>query len=334
MASRYVTKKRGKTEVYPFWNLQDIYNMINYFRNKKQWHHYLTFMLGLLLGRRVGDTLSLKWSDLYYDNGKMKNEIVTLEEQKTGKTTTIYVCKLAKEAIQLYISKTGMEPMNNLDAFVFPSSRKNEWINHKKDYQKFKVDEYPKKTIYNWVTFLGKDFTGKRISNIYEDWKKHSREYNNILDYLYEQEFKIAIKSQVAAYQSAFKAAAKYSGIEYNVNTHSTRKSFGYWSKKIHPQDVDSLEILRDIFAHSDSKTTAHYIGLTEERKQKYFEDMGGLIEDVLNGTGYNTKNMPVISLKTDDLRNILTIAISDNNTPKIELFNQLMNLAEERRIV
>ena len=56
---------KKKTECYPFWNLSDIKKMIDGFTEKKQWHWRLSFMIGLLMGRRVGDTLSLLWSDLY-----------------------------------------------------------------------------------------------------------------------------------------------------------------------------------------------------------------------------------------------------------------------------
>ena len=70
----YVTKKKGKTEVYPFWNLEDIKNMIDWFIEHKEWDGYLITMLELLLGRRIGDTVSMKWSDFYYENGNKKTK--------------------------------------------------------------------------------------------------------------------------------------------------------------------------------------------------------------------------------------------------------------------
>ena len=74
------TKQTGKTEVYPFWYMKDIKNMMDYFKMKGQWHWYLVFNFGLLLGRRISDTLSLKWSDFYYENGRMKDETdITLQ---------------------------------------------------------------------------------------------------------------------------------------------------------------------------------------------------------------------------------------------------------------
>ena len=62
-------KKRGKTEVYPFWYMEDIKDMMDYFKMKEMWHWYLVFCFGLLLGRRVSDTVNFKWSDFFYENG-------------------------------------------------------------------------------------------------------------------------------------------------------------------------------------------------------------------------------------------------------------------------
>src|SRR5574344_2569980 len=45
-------KQKGKTEVYPFWYMEDIKNMMDYFKTKEMWHWYLVFNFGLLLGRR------------------------------------------------------------------------------------------------------------------------------------------------------------------------------------------------------------------------------------------------------------------------------------------
>ena len=55
------------------------------------WHWYLAFNFGLLLGRRVSDTLSFKWSDFFYENGRMKDEF-DIKEWKTGKIVRLYIC--------------------------------------------------------------------------------------------------------------------------------------------------------------------------------------------------------------------------------------------------
>lgn len=54
--SRYATKKKGKTEVQPLWNMEDIKAVIEWFEKKEDWDGYFITMLELLLGRRIGDT--------------------------------------------------------------------------------------------------------------------------------------------------------------------------------------------------------------------------------------------------------------------------------------
>ena len=49
----YATKKKGKTKGYPFWNMEDIKGMIDYFRENQLWNDYLKFMLLFLFGRTV-----------------------------------------------------------------------------------------------------------------------------------------------------------------------------------------------------------------------------------------------------------------------------------------
>ena len=85
----YATKKKGKTEVYPFWNLEDIKNVVEWFEQNNEWDGYLITLLEMLLARRISDTISMRWSDLYYENGNQREEITTIEEQKTGKTVEI-----------------------------------------------------------------------------------------------------------------------------------------------------------------------------------------------------------------------------------------------------
>ena len=122
--SRYATKKPGKTEVEPLRRYEDMYNLMEYFKSRKMWDSYLTFMFGLLLGRRIGDTVMVKWSDFYYENGRLKTEITTIEEQKTGKTTIIPISQAVKGAIAVYCRETGVVPQEHLHEYVFNTPTK------------------------------------------------------------------------------------------------------------------------------------------------------------------------------------------------------------------
>ena len=71
----YATKQEGSTKVDPFWNYKDIKDVMDWFINHEQYDNYLTFMFGLLMGRRIGDTLSIKWENLFHKNGRIRDEI-------------------------------------------------------------------------------------------------------------------------------------------------------------------------------------------------------------------------------------------------------------------
>lgn len=279
------TKQTGKTEVYPFWYMEDIKNMMDYFKMKGMWHWYLVFNFGLLLGRRVSDTLSFKWSDFFYENGRIKDEI-EIKEQKTGKVTRPYVCGACKKALELYIDKTGVDPMENYNDFIITTEQKSQLLENKEEY-----------TEEEWNDLF---------------WK--------------------ATQSQAAAYRKQFKIAADACGIQYPVSTHSTRKTFGYWSVKLHPYDVTTVDKLQGIFSHSDRNTTLHYIGIAREDEVKLYNDMGDFITDVSNGKKPVIKNSPVIPLKTEDFRELCSklYDMGKDGEDKFNAISKIYSMAEK----
>lgn len=279
------TKQTGKTEVYPFWYMEDIKNMMDYFKMKGMWHWYLAFNFGLLLGRRVSDTLSLKWSDFYYENGRMKDE-TDIKEWKTGKIVRLYICEACKDALKLYIEQTGINPMGHYNDFINGNAS---------------------------------------MSQLLEDREEYSAEE-------YEELMMKAIQSHAAAFRKQFKIAADACEIKYPVSTHSLRKNFGYWSVKLHPYDVTTVDKLQGIFSHSDRNTTLHYIGIAREDEVKLYNDMGDFITDVSNGKKPVIKNSPVIPLKAEDFREILSKCwdMAQNGEDKFDGINNLIGLAEK----
>ena len=323
----YATKKKGKTEVYPFWNLEDVYKMINYFKQKKDWDSYLTFMFGLLLGRRIGDTIMVKWSDFFYENGNPKDEIDTIEEQKTGKFTNLPVSKYVYECINTYCEKTGKDPMSRYDEYIFAFPAKTTWI-ERRDNPIYKENDLEK-----WCEWLNKDFSDDRKKKILDGFEKQ-KEYNSLGDYLYyEVEYSDVIKWQTDSFRKAFKKAMDDCSIKGKLSCHSLRKTMGYWSKIIHLDDPHALETLMDIFNHADTSVTLKYIGLSEERKRKYFDDFGEVIRNVENGnTEVMINNSPIVSLRHEDLRKILMFTIQ-NKDNEMETFNIAMNMVDEMKI-
>lgn len=320
----YATMKKGKTEVYPFWNMSDIKNVVEWFEHNNEWDGYLITMLELLLGRRVGDTVMMKWSDLYYENGNRKSEINTIEEQKTGKITNIPVSNMVFEAVDNYLSHVKINPMEHYDEYIFSFAAKTEWINRRN------LDVYGENNIERWCEILGKDLSDKRKEKIFNDFHKQ-KQYSSLGDYLYyEVEYNDIVKWQTDDYRKKLKRAVKASGITYAVSSHSLRKSFGYWIHKTHPFDPDCLLSLQKLFNHSDLQTTMNYIGLTEEKNRQFIEDHGEFIHNVLAGKGDEiVKNMPVISLKSDDFGKIIRMLTDD-----VDKYQAAINMANEMRVV
>lgn len=118
----------------------------------------------------------------------------------------------------------------------------------------------------------------------------------------------------VKQYGENLKKAAKSVGIEYNVRTHSTRKYFGMMTRQLHPSDHDSIQTLQRMLNHSTEKTTSNYIGLTKEKIDKYYDDMGEFFLDYIVGDKvfHVTKSNPIVSLDVNDLRDIIAIAYDE----------------------
>ena len=255
----------GKTEVYPFWNLEDIKGMVDAFTRHEQWHWRLAFMFGLLMGRRAGDTLNMVWINLYEPNGRRKPHLL-IKEEKTKKDTYVLIPALIWSEVDLYISKTGVDPSeNNYMNMIFPGTNRKD-----------------------------------------------------------------------AAYRAAFKKAAAEAGITYPVSTHSTRKTFGYYGVKLHPYDPANIDVLQKFFNHSDRTTTLRYIGLTQEKQDNYSKDWANVMTDILDGKKPTIENSPVVTLKSDDLRDILVLAIKKGReeSDDLSILNDLISTIEQKRVM
>ncbi len=110
------------TRVDPFRTYEDLQKILNYFYDNKMYHHWLTACLMASLGRRVGDTISLKWSDLFLLNGEYRERLTTLKEEKTGKIAGVKLNALAKFYIEEYCKITDINPMEHYKERIFSNS--------------------------------------------------------------------------------------------------------------------------------------------------------------------------------------------------------------------
>ncbi len=99
------------TRVLPFKTFDDVNAVLVCFKTHEQYHHWLCGWLCLSLGRRIGDILALKWSDLYMPNGNYRERLTTLREEKTGKIVGVRLNVLAKMHIDEYCEIMQIKPM-------------------------------------------------------------------------------------------------------------------------------------------------------------------------------------------------------------------------------
>lgn len=252
------------TKVDPFHSFDDLNKVLSYFWNQEQYHHWLCGNLMVSFGRRVGDTLSLGWSDLFLANGNYRERLITLQEEKTGKVVGVRIHDYAKECIQKYCEKINIKPMEHYQETIF------------------------------------------------------------------------SIKD--AAFRAALKKAVAEVGLTYPVSTHSFRKFYGNMMYKLHQGDVDALSIVQFMFGHSDINITKTYIGAVDEKIDRYNVDYAEYLKDASEGKEVAFKNTPIYSLKSDDLRNIISMSYrlgkDGNHMSEVEDINYLLSLVEEKRVV
>ena len=108
-------------EVEPIKSLRNIKKVKQYLLGKKNKRDYMLFVVGINVGLRAGDLLSLKISDVLDANGKFKDSIIIVEE-KTEKTREFNLNNSAKEAIKLYLDSLSSY---NLYDYLFASRKGN-----------------------------------------------------------------------------------------------------------------------------------------------------------------------------------------------------------------
>jgi integrase len=101
------------TRVEAFRSYEDLEKVLNWFWDNGHYNHWITAWLMTALGRRVGDTCSLKWSDLYKKDGNYRERLTQLKEEKTGKKVAPILNALAKMKIEEFISVTETIPSDH-----------------------------------------------------------------------------------------------------------------------------------------------------------------------------------------------------------------------------
>ena len=101
------------TRVEAFRSYEDLEKVLNWFWDNGHYNHWITAWLMTALGRRVGDTCSLKWSDIYKKDGNYRERLTQLKEEKTGKKVAPILNALARMKIEEFISVIKKTPIEH-----------------------------------------------------------------------------------------------------------------------------------------------------------------------------------------------------------------------------
>ena len=105
-------------EVEPIRKIKDINKIKQYLYGKENKRDYCIFIVGINVGLRAGDLLSLKIGDV--TDGKTIFDEVTIKEEKTDKIRTFTLNRNAKDAIKVYLNTTEIVNPND---YLFKSRK-------------------------------------------------------------------------------------------------------------------------------------------------------------------------------------------------------------------
>ena len=89
-------------KTYPIKSIKNVKKLKNYYLEKGSYRNYLLITFCLNTALRISDVISIEWSDILDENGRIKRHIV-LKEKKTGKESIIYINKNICSAIRLFL---------------------------------------------------------------------------------------------------------------------------------------------------------------------------------------------------------------------------------------
>ena len=109
----------------PIRSLEDIKKIQDYFLKKEDYRDYQLFTVGISIGLRISDLLSLKFSDIMYSDYTFK-PYIDIVEQKTDKDSSnvaddCLITKSVQDAIELYMCSLEHKP--NMDEYLFKSQK-------------------------------------------------------------------------------------------------------------------------------------------------------------------------------------------------------------------
>lgn len=125
-AIKYVNKVKGKeTKGEPFHSFEDYDRLISAIKETKNYDYWLACTLMAGMGKRVGDTLSFKWSDLILTNGEYRNKLVGFADEKTDKNVHTRINDYVILCVNEYLQLTNTNPLEHYNEKIFKRGYKS-----------------------------------------------------------------------------------------------------------------------------------------------------------------------------------------------------------------
>lgn len=126
MRSTLISRRNQMNTAQPIRNLEDLKNFKNYYKEiHPNARNQLLVILGLNTALRISDLLTLRWEDVYNFSQNRWQEHIEIIEQKTGKTSCIYINHNIHACLQNYQAQLQKErkPIQP-EKHLFPHSNK------------------------------------------------------------------------------------------------------------------------------------------------------------------------------------------------------------------
>ena len=136
------------------------------------------------------------------------------------------------------------------------------------------------------------------IKKILEDYIDSLPDEVDIDDYLFPSSSYLG-HLQVNSFWYMLNKCASALNLPFHFSTHSLRKTFAYWTIRMHYYDQNIIFSLQDMLNHRDIKNTLYYSGHTKDHLKTLYDDMG----KVLTG---NVEDTPAISSQEQKINQIL----------------------------
>lgn len=213
--------------VHPIRNKEDIKRILEYLHEQAgksnrmdgmmaAYRNEMLFAIGINVGLRVSDLISLKWENIYEEDMFTFRDASRKKEQKTGKTKDICPNNCMKRYIMDYLRNTGIEPKNG--EYIFTSSRKDKNGN-------------PKPITDGAVEKMIKDCT--QSIGLTDNYGTHSLRktyaYHKYMMYVENKDPLALVKVQKDLNHRNSSDTARYLGIDRDEKIRSSMELGDYW---------------------------------------------------------------------------------------------------------